>query len=73
VNYSSREAAKFLAGLGTPFTAKTLETWRHYGKGPRYIKIAGRCFYKEDDLLAFAAGEPVETVHSLGLRVVGRG
>lgn len=68
--YSTKEAATFLAELGTPFTPKTLETWKSLGKGPRFIRVTRRVFYAGEDLLAFSAGEPVETVHSLGLRAV---
>jgi hypothetical protein len=28
----------------------TLATWRHYGKGPTYLKIGRSCFYRESDI-----------------------
>jgi predicted DNA-binding transcriptional regulator AlpA len=28
----------------------TLASWRHYGKGPRYLKIGRSCFYCESDI-----------------------
>lgn len=28
----------------------TLATWRHQGRGPRYLKIGRSCFYRESDI-----------------------
>jgi predicted DNA-binding transcriptional regulator AlpA len=28
----------------------TLASWRHFGKGPRYLKIGRSCFYREADI-----------------------
>jgi hypothetical protein len=28
----------------------TLAAWRHFGKGPRYLKIGRSCFYKPSDI-----------------------
>jgi len=62
-----REAAAYLAELGVPFKATTLEVWRCHGKGPRYYRQTGgrRIFYDPDDLEAFALGSPVQTVDSV--------
>jgi len=62
-----REAAAYLAELGTPFKVTTLEVWRCHGKGPRYYRQTGgrRIFYDPADLEAFALGSPVLTVDSI--------
>ncbi len=62
-----REAAAYLAELGTPFKVTTLEAWRCHGKGPRYYRQTGgrRIFYDPADLEAFALGEPVLTTDSV--------
>ena len=42
--------------LHTPLT--TLQWWRSTGRGPTYVKIGRRVFYRTSDLDAFiAAGE----------------
>jgi hypothetical protein len=28
----------------------SLGTWRHFGRGPRYLKIGGSCFYRRADI-----------------------
>jgi hypothetical protein len=33
---------------------QTLTVWRHYGRGPAFLKIGNRIRYREDDLAAFA-------------------
>ena len=62
---NTREAAVYLELIGTPFTAGTLEVWRSEGRGPRYRKVGRRVFYAADDLDRFAAGQVVETIHSV--------
>lgn len=32
---------------------RTLENWRTYGRGPRYVKIGGRVRYRVSDLLSY--------------------
>lgn len=44
----SRQAAEQI-GL----SEKTLVTWRCLGKGPRYVKMGGKVFYRPADLAAF--------------------
>ena len=36
---------------------KTLAMWKLEGKGPRCVRVGGRCFYFKDDLDAFIRGE----------------
>lgn len=43
-------AARYLGGL----KKNTLERWRSAGDGPVFYKIGGRCFYKREDLDAYA-------------------
>ena len=56
----TEEAAEFLG-----FSKQTLEIWRCYGKGPRYLKIGRRIFYRPQDLEEFANANIVETVDTL--------
>jgi len=36
---------------------KTLAEWKRIGKGPRSFMVGGRCFYRWEDVQAFARGE----------------
>ncbi len=58
---NTAQAAQFLAEIGTPFTAGTLEVWRCLGKGPRYRKVGQRVFYAPEDLKEYSNGQVVET------------
>lgn len=49
---SRRDAAAFL-GL----KEKTLAQWRWENRGPKVVRVGGRCFYRIDDLRQFASGE----------------
>ena len=42
----------------------TLEKMRHVGKGPRYLRIANRVFYRREDLDAYVESRVVETEDS---------
>ena len=46
----------------------TLEVWRSTRRGPRFLKIGRKVFYKIEDLESFANAHVVETVDSLELR-----
>lgn len=61
---TTTEAADYLASIGTPFKAGTLEVWRSLGRGPRFKKIASRVFYTQADLDDFARGQFFQTVDS---------
>lgn len=52
-------AAKYL-GL----SKSTLEKMRIEGRGPRYLKLGGRCFYRRTDLDAYLEAAIVETTDS---------
>jgi predicted site-specific integrase-resolvase len=43
---------------------KTLQEWRRLGKGPEFVRVSNRIFYRYGDLLAFLAACP----HSVGKR-----
>ena len=64
-----QEAADFIGVAKT-----TLESWRFYGKGPAYLKVGGKVFYLESDLIAFMeAGRvlPEETTSQKGITLRG--
>ena len=42
----NQEAAAALIGVKPP----TLAGWRHYNRGPRYLKIGRSCFYRTSDI-----------------------
>jgi hypothetical protein len=46
----------------------TLEVWRSLGRGPRFLKIGRKVFYKIEDLELFANAHVVETVDSMELQ-----
>jgi hypothetical protein len=46
------DAAKYLGR-----EPKTLAMWKLEGKGPRVVRVGGRCFYYKSDLDAFIRGE----------------
>jgi hypothetical protein len=46
------DAAKYLGRA-----PKTLAMWALQGKGPRFVKVAGRVFYYRRELDQFIAGE----------------
>ena len=64
-NLTTCEAAEYCQARGIPFTKKTLEAWRCYGRGPAFHKIGRKIYYKKEDLDRFLEGERVETVDSL--------
>src|SRR5689334_3160028 len=37
---------------------KTLQEWRRLGKGPPFIRVSNRCFYRYSELLEFLASCP---------------
>lgn len=54
--YDTKGAVEFLGKLGISFRPITLEVWRSKGKGPKFIKVARKVFYEEDDLIRFIVG-----------------
>lgn len=49
----TREDAATYLGKST----KTLAMWAMTGKGPKSVRVGGRCFYYQRDLDAFVRGE----------------
>ena len=56
------DAAIYLSTRGFPVTTKTLEVWRCYGKGPKYIKLTRRVFYRPEHLDEFLKGIEIKTI-----------
>ncbi|WIH05522.1 helix-turn-helix domain-containing protein [Xanthomonas translucens pv. graminis] len=56
------EAASYL-GLSN----STLEKMRHEGRGPRYVRLGGRVFYRRADLDQYLEAGVVETTDSRAL------
>lgn len=54
----TQEQAALLIGV-KPIT---LAAWRHYGKGPRYLKVGRSCFYLEADIETWLSARLVEPV-----------
>jgi predicted DNA-binding transcriptional regulator AlpA len=54
-NLLTQEQAALLLGLKPP----TLASWRHQGRGPRYLKIGRSCFYRESDIETWLDGQAV--------------
>ncbi|WP_421680801.1 helix-turn-helix transcriptional regulator [Stenotrophomonas bentonitica] len=48
-------------------SVSTLEKMRLEGRGPRYLKLGGRCFYRRADLDAYLEAAIVETTDSRAL------
>ena len=57
---STQEAADYL-GL----KKGTLEVWRCYGRGPRFIRLGRRVVYSKTDLDKYAQDNAVLTIDSL--------
>lgn len=57
-----QEAAHYLG-----ISKSTLEKMRIVGRGPRYLKLGGRCFYRRADLDAYLEAAIVETTDSRAL------
>lgn len=45
----NQEAAAAMIGVKPP----TLASWRHYGKGPKYIKVGRSAYYRVSDIEAW--------------------
>jgi len=47
--FDQTEAARYLGAINP----RTLENWRVYGRGPRYLKVGDRVVYRRRDLDAW--------------------
>jgi hypothetical protein len=64
-HYTTCLAVKYLKERGLIYTEDTFCTWRCLGKGPRYIKLANKVFYRQEDLDNFINSAKVtDTVNS---------
>lgn len=50
---SPASAAKYLGSDDAPVSVATLNWWRVKGRGPTFVKIGRRVFYRQSDLDAF--------------------
>jgi hypothetical protein len=41
----------------------TLNTWRSRGRGPKYVKIGGKVFYRDEDLDDFISKNVIDPTH----------
>ncbi|MCD0280470.1 helix-turn-helix domain-containing protein [Xanthomonas melonis] len=55
------DAARYMG-----MSKSTMDKMRHEGRGPRYLKIGGRIFYRVSDLDAYLEAAVVETTDSRG-------
>ncbi len=44
---------------------RTLERWRWLGRGPRHLKIGGRCVYPAQEVEAFEAAQLRESTSAI--------
>lgn len=58
--FNTREAAKY-----SGFEPATLSKWRIRGKGPAFLKMGGKVFYRKADLDAFINGSRVDPAAAL--------
>jgi len=50
---SPASAAEYLGTADAPVSVATLNWWRVKGRGPTFVKIGRRVFYRQSDLDAF--------------------
>lgn len=48
------------AGAEIKTSEATLASWRCLGKGPKYVKLGGKIFYRRGDLQAYVADRVVD-------------
>jgi predicted site-specific integrase-resolvase len=51
---------------------KTLEKWRHQGRGPKYLRLCGRIRYRESDLRAFLESSVIDPATAATVRARSR-
>jgi len=57
---NTKEAAAYLTSCGVPYTKKTLEVYRCKKRGPKYLKIISRVYYRKSWLDEFLSGLEVK-------------
>jgi len=48
------------AGIRIGIAPATLRNWRHWGKGPRYVKYGRKIFYRAKDLDDFVVSSVID-------------
>lgn len=56
------EASAYLTSCGVPYSKKTLEVFRCRRRGPKFLKIVSRVYYKREWLDEFLRGLPIKVV-----------
>ncbi len=51
--YDELSAARYLGGIKSPISVRTMQRWRLEGLGPRYIKLGRLVRYRQSDLDEF--------------------
>jgi len=64
---NAAEAAQRMKEHGVSTSPGVLGAWRHYNRGPRFVRIGGRIFYEPSAVDEFCKGIKVETEDSLQL------
>lgn len=52
---NTKGAAKYLNDRGYSYTENTLTAYRSKGRGPKFLRIGGRVYYRTEDLDAWLA------------------
>jgi len=65
-NFNPPNAISYLKeNFNITFTTGTLAAWRCQGKGPRYTKLAGKIYYRQEDLDSYVdTAQLIETTDS---------
>ena len=53
VLYDEVAAGKYIGGIDSPVSSRTLQRWRLEGVGPTYVKLGRLVRYRQTDLDAF--------------------
>ncbi len=59
---NTHQAASYPEQAGFPVKPKSLEVWRCLGRGPCFVKIGRRVFYRQEQLDAFLSGVQVKVI-----------
>ena len=59
---TTKQAADYLTENGFPVRPKSLEVWRCQARGPIYVKIGRRVYYRPEHLDKFLEGIPVKVI-----------
>jgi len=51
--YDEEAAARYIGGVNSPFSSRTLQRWRLEGTGPVFVKFGRLVRYRQSDLEHF--------------------